>query len=131
MDMALYTINIETLKLQYSGAYNPLYIIRDNEIIQLKGDRQPVSIHINEKEFTNKTFQLKKDDILYSFSDGYVDEFGGKDGKKFKTKNFQNLLLKIHKNTLPEQRKILDKTITDWLEGYDQIDDILVIGIKI
>ena len=129
MDIALYSINTETLQLQYSGAFNPLYIIRDNEIIQLKADRQPVAIHIVEKAFTNNVFQLQSGDVLYSFSDGYVDQFGV-NGKKFKAKNFRKLLLDIHKKPFYEQKNILDKTIVEWHIGQPQIDDILVIGVK-
>ncbi len=131
MDMALYSIDMDNYSMQFAGAYNPVYIIRNEEIIVIKADRQPIAIYIKEKSFTNHTFQLQKNDIIYTFSDGYVDEFGGKEGKKFKTKKFKELLLNIHKKTLKEQKNILDKTITDWLKGYKQIDDILVIGVKI
>ena len=131
MDMAIYSINMDNYSMQYAGAYNPAYIIRNNEMKIIKADRQPIAVHIKEKDFINHTFQLQKSDIIYTFSDGYADEFGGEEGKKFKIKNFKKLLLDIHKKSLKEQHDILDDTITNWLRGYQQIDDILVIGVKI
>ena len=131
MDMALYAINKDTLKLQFAGAYNPLFIIRDNELIALKPDRQPIAIHVKEKDFTNTVFQLQTNDVLYSFSDGFIDQFGGEKGKKFMIKNFKKLLLDIHKKSFKEQKEILNNELINWSGNYDQLDDILVIGIKI
>lgn len=145
MDIALIIIDIETLELQYAGAYNPLYIIRKNksqdnnedentpdyELIQLKADRQPIGIHILEKEFTNHSFQLQKDDCLYSFSDGYVDQFGGETGEKFKAKRFKELLLSVQGKSMDEQKRILEQNFIKWKRDIAQIDDVLVMGIKI
>jgi len=131
MDMALYTINTKNLKMQFAGAYNPLFIIRNNKLITLKADRQPIAIHIKEKDFTNIDFQLQKNDVLYSFSDGFVDQFGGMQGKKFMIKNFKKLLLDIHKEPFDKQKIILNDILIKWIKGYEQLDDILIVGIKI
>lgn len=145
MDIALLIIDTETLELQYAGAYNPLYIIRKNkylnededenqgeyELIQIKADRQPIGIHLLEKEFTNHTFQLEKEDCLYSFSDGYIDQFGGETGGKFKTVRFKELLLSVQGKSMEEQKRILEQNFTKWKRDVAQIDDVLVMGIKI
>jgi len=152
MDIVLISIDNESLELQYSGANNPLYIIRKNGLgitnfdenpkietvqsddavlFEFKPDRQPVAVHIVEKEFTTRNFQLQKDDILYAGSDGYVDQFGGNKYKKFMSKNFKTLLLDNYTKPLSEQKNILNKTIEDWKNGYEQIDDILVVGVRI
>jgi serine phosphatase RsbU (regulator of sigma subunit) len=147
MDIALLIIDSETLELQYSGAYNPLYIIRANkgidlnnegidieqryEFIQLKADRQPIGIHLHERDFTNHVFQLQSGDNLYSFSDGYVDQFGGETGEKFKNKRFRDLLLSIQGKTMTEQKQILEHAFMRWKRDLAQIDDVLVMGIQI
>jgi serine phosphatase RsbU (regulator of sigma subunit) len=118
--------------MQFAGAYNPLYFIRNNELIQYKADRMPIGSHLVEKEsFTNHTIQLKKDDVFYLFSDGYIDQFGGEKSNKFSSKAFRKLLLDIHKKTMAEQHAILEKTFMDWQGNNNQIDDVLVIGCKI
>ncbi|OQY03597.1 MAG: hypothetical protein B6I20_04740 [Bacteroidetes bacterium 4572_117] len=135
MDIALYIINTKTLELQYSGAYNPLYIIReslDEKIETIKADRQPIGVHLIEKDFTNHKYQLQKNDRLYSFSDGYADQFGGKNGRKFRIENFKEVLLANYKKPMKEQKKILNSTLNNWMGStYEQIDDILVLGIKV
>lgn len=138
MDMAFYVIDSETLELQYSGAYNSLLIIRENrnidenkEIITLKGDRQPIAIHKIEKPFTNQKFQLQKGDSIYSFSDGYVDQFGGEYGKKMKMNRFKEILLSVSGKPMKEQKQLLENYFKKWSGKYRQIDDVLVIGVKI
>ncbi len=147
MDIALLIIDSETLMLQYAGAYNPLYIIRPNqeinlkdesididaryELIHLKADRQPIGIHLAEKEFTNHVFQLKNGDSLYSFSDGYVDQFGGETGEKFKSKRFKELLMSAQGKSMIEQKIILEQAFMKWKRDLAQIDDVLVMGIKV
>ncbi|MEN8120282.1 MAG: SpoIIE family protein phosphatase [Bacteroidota bacterium] len=135
MDIALCIINIETLELQYSGAYNPLYIIRENPEVELKilkADRQPIAFHRKEKNFTNHNFQLRKGDCLYLFSDGYSDQFGGEKGDKFRSENFREILLNIYKNPMSKQKVILDKTIATWMgQNYKQVDDVIVFGMRI
>ena len=132
MDMALCVLDTEYNIMQFAGAYNSLYLIRDGELQVYKADRQPVAIYMREKDFTNYEFEVKKDDCIYLFSDGYKDQFGGDRGHKYKSKRFNELLLSIHKKPMKEQRAILDKTITDWMgSNHEQLDDILVLGVKI
>ncbi|MDA3867476.1 MAG: SpoIIE family protein phosphatase [Salinivirgaceae bacterium] len=112
MDMALMIFDFESKKMEYAGANNPIYIIRNGELIILKPDKMPIGIHIQEKdEFRNQIFDIQKDDCYYAFSDGYVDQIGEKSNRKFMKKSFSELLLKIHKNPMSEQKQILNDTI--------------------
>ncbi len=132
MDIALCVVDLEKMKMQYAGAYNPMYLYRNNELIEVKADRMPIGIYIKEKEsFTNNEIDLKKGDTFYIFSDGYQDQFGGEDGSKFKTKNFKQLLQEIHQKPMVEQREILDKRIDEWRGKWEQVDDIIVLGVKV
>ncbi|MCK4663760.1 MAG: DUF4154 domain-containing protein [Bacteroidales bacterium] len=132
MDIALCVLDLDKNILQYSGAYNPLYLIRNKELLQFKADKMPIGIHIHkERPFTNHVIDIQKDDSIYIFSDGYVDQFGGEKNSKFKIKPFKQLLIDIQDKTMNEQKEILNKTIEKWKGSYDQIDDILVMGIKI
>jgi serine phosphatase RsbU (regulator of sigma subunit) len=134
INMALCIIDTENNKIEYSGAYNSLLIVRNTnkltDIIEFKGDRQPVAMHIEENTFTSKEFDLIENDTLYLFTDGYIDQFGGEEGKKFKLKNFKELLLEINEMPLAEQKQILDKKLTNWIDDDDQLDDILILGLK-
>lgn len=133
MDIAFCVIDKKKSIVEYAGAFNPLYIVRDDKISEVKGDRFSVGIDeelIHNQTFTNHMVGLEKEDVLYLFTDGYADQFGGQDGKKFKYRRFRHLLLNIHKLPMEEQRELLDKTIEDWRGEFEQIDDILVIGIK-
>jgi len=136
IDMALCVIDGKTNTLQYSGANNPLYLIRDNngapELTEYKADRMPLGYYQGtHKTFTNKDIQLEHGDVYYLFSDGFVDQKGGKDNKKYLSKNFKNLLIKIHQEPMRAQKNILDKTIADWMGNNSQIDDILVLGVRV
>ncbi len=132
MDIALCIIDLEEMKMQYAGAYNPLYLYRNNELIEYKADRMPIGIYVKEKEsFTNNLIDLQKGDVFYIASDGYQDQFGGEDGQKFKTKNYKELLLEIHQKPMAEQREILDKTIDEWRGEWEQVDDIIIVGIRV
>ena len=132
MDMALVIIDLETMQIQLAGAYNPLVLIRNNEIIEFKADRMPIGIYFKgDKPFKNHTSDIQKDDVMYMFSDGYVDQFGGKAGRKFMLRNFKTLLLEKHKLPLVAQKELLHTKINEWMKGYEQIDDILVVGLKI
>ena len=132
MDMALCALDLKTRKLQFAGAYNPLYLIQDGELIEIKADRMPIGFYPNEKpSFTNHEIQLKDGDIFYLFSDGYIDQFGGKHGFKFKTVNFQKLLLKNHQKPMIIQKELLEQELSNWMKGYDQTDDILVMGVRV
>ncbi len=131
MDMALCVFNPKTLELQYSGANNPLYHIRENVLTEIKADKMPVGINaIEEESFTNHSLQLKPGDIVYIFSDGYADQFGGPQNKKFKYGPLKELLIGISNQSMEKQRDELEKVITTWKGDEYQIDDILIFGIK-
>jgi serine phosphatase RsbU (regulator of sigma subunit) len=133
MDLALCTIDLKKKKLQYAGALNPLILIRDGELIQYKGDKIPIGTSIQGElsKYTNHLIDLKDGDCLYMFSDGYADQFGGPNNKKFLSKRFRALLFEIHGKPLDEQQQILVRTLEDWMGDVEQIDDIIVMGIKI
>jgi serine phosphatase RsbU (regulator of sigma subunit) len=150
MDMALVILDKESMELQYAGAYNPLYIFRtkdgqqgtlqdhpvtmENDLFQLfelKADRQPISIHEIETDFSTRTVRLQKGDTLYAFSDGYVDQRGGPRQKKFLSKNFKRFLLEIQPLTMQEQEETVADTLDDWMREIEQVDDILVMGIRV
>ena len=131
MDMALCVFNPQTNELQYSGANNPLYHIRKRVLTEIKADKMPVGINaIEENSFTNHSLQLIPGDIVYIFSDGYPDQFGGPLNKKFKYGPFKELLIRISDRSMEDQREELDQVITDWKGDDFQVDDILILGIK-
>ena len=129
MDIALCLLSDN--KLFFSGAHNPLWIIRHNSIIEFKADKQPVGQFSNAKKFTTHEISTLPGDLVYIFSDGYVDQFGGHKGKKFKTTSLKNLLLEINKLALHEQKKSLKKEFDRWKGALDQVDDVCIIGFKI
>ena len=132
MDMTLCALDYKKMKLQFAGAFNPLYVVRNGELLQYKADKFPVGAFVGEKrKFTNNVIDLKKGDMVYIFSDGYADQFGGPKGKKFMAGNFRELLLQTSKFPPQEQRRTLDETIENWRGQLEQVDDILIIGIKI
>ncbi|WP_170227947.1 tetratricopeptide repeat protein [Vicingus serpentipes] len=129
MDIAL--CSLEGNKLQYAGAHNPLWIIRNGEIIETKANKQPIGKFDNPEPYTTHSFDLQQGDSLYIFSDGYIDQFGGEKGKKFKVKAFRDLLLSIQDKTMEEQKTIIDEAFETWRGSLAQIDDVCVIGVKI
>ncbi len=132
VDIALCIIDTEKRKLQFAGAHNPLYIIKDNELKVIKGDRMPVSIHqYDHVSFTNHEMNFNENDVIYMFSDGYYDQIGGPDDHKYMSRNFKKLLLDIHDKPMQIQHQTLDDTIERWKGDNIQLDDILVIGIKL
>jgi len=132
MDIALVNIDREHSKLQFSGANNPIWIFRGQEIIEVNPDKRPIGYFKGlGLPFTNHSIELKKGDCVYLFTDGYADQFGGPRGKKFKYKTLSDLLSRINQKPCSEQKEILEKTFIDWKGNLDQIDDVLVIGIKI
>lgn len=133
MDIALVSINNDWTKLEYAGAYNPLYLVRDGELMQYQADKFPVGGYMGEKlkTFTRNEIDLVKGDVLYIFSDGFADQFGGPKERKFMVKRFRELLLKIHEEPMQEQKEILYQILEDWRGDLPQIDDILIIGIRI
>jgi len=132
MDIAMCVIDFDTQKLQFAGAYNPLYLVRNDELLHFKADKMPIGIYFKgDKAFSCQEIDIEKGDSIYVFSDGYVDQFGGEDNSKFKSKQFKQLLIDIQKHSMSDQKEILDKTIENWKGKNEQIDDILVMGIKL
>jgi serine phosphatase RsbU (regulator of sigma subunit) len=133
MDIALISIDFDKQILEYAGAFNPLYHIREDELNLIAADKFPVGAFLGEElnKFKDHRIELKTDDVFYIFSDGYADQFGGPRSKKFMTKRFREMLLANHKKPMKEQREILLKTIHEWMGEEPQVDDILVIGIRI
>ncbi len=131
MDMSLYIIKPDEKEIEFAGAFNPLYIIRGEELIELKADRMPIGIFDKDDHFTTHYFKPQQGDLLYTFSDGYASQFGGPNGKKFKFTRFKKLLLTIKDKSMEEQELLLHKALKNWMGiKYEQIDDILVIGVR-
>jgi len=157
IEIALCVIDIKKKELQYSGANTPIYLIRKNntnpvlsperrgisgrggkegangyKLMHIKADKMPIGIYENEvKPFTNYEIQLVKDDSIYLFSDGYVDQLGGLKRKTLRAKYFKQLLINIQDKTMQKQKKILEKKLETWKGDVEQIDDILVMGVRI
>jgi serine phosphatase RsbU (regulator of sigma subunit)/HAMP domain-containing protein len=132
MDIALCSIDMETMELEYSGAQNPVYIVRGNELIEMDADGFSIGSYVNgEREFTAKKFQLQTGDCIYGFSDGYADQFGGPFGKKFMRKQFRQLLLEINSLSMNQQHAALQQRFNDWKGDHEQVDDVLVVGVRI
>ncbi len=133
MDVSFCTIDFKSLELEYAGAFNPLFIIRNGELLQTKADKFPIGYFLGEqkKKFRNHDILLQTGDCIYIFSDGYADQFGGPFGKKFMAKHFRDLLLDVHKEPINLQKDILNRTFEDWRGNQEQVDDILIIGLKI
>ncbi|MBI4646687.1 MAG: SpoIIE family protein phosphatase [Bacteroidia bacterium] len=154
MDIALFVVNLETYNLEFSGANNPLYLIRKNSLpeiecnskleynnlvlYEIKGDGMPIGIYEKMEKFRCHSIDLLEDDRLYVFSDGFADQFGGPKGKKFKYKSFKQLLLETGALSMNEQKQAIGKALADWMayinpvtkRHFEQIDDICVIGLK-
>ena len=128
MDVAIVKIDLVSMKYQYAGAYNPLLIVRDNQIVEIKADK--LQLGQTKMQYKNNEGELQKNDMLYMSSDGYADQFSSS-GKKFMKKKFKELLASINQKSTNEQKSILEQTIYEWKNGYEQTDDILVMGIKI
>lgn len=132
MDIALCVIDLEKMEMEYSGAFNPLYLIRKGVLHETRGDKMPIGINaVVEKSFTNHCIKLKQGDLIYLFSDGYADQFGGPYNKKFKYNPLKELLVKISKKPLEAQKKDLERSFIKWKADCEQLDDVLLIGLKI
>lgn len=132
MDGALCLIDLEKRTVEYAGANNPLWIIKEasGELIEIKANKQPIGEFEFKKPFTNHTLELEKGDTIYIFSDGYVDQFGGPRGKKFKYKTLKQLLVANRNLNLDDQKSLLDQTFEDWRQDLEQLDDVCVIGVR-
>ncbi|MCE3279862.1 MAG: rsbU 7 [Bacteroidetes bacterium] len=133
MDIALCAINYKKSTMEFAGANNPLWLIRNDQIIEINGDKFPIGAFVGEElqKFTNHEWEIQKGDCIYIFTDGYADQFGGPKGKKFKYKQFHELLLKIHSKPMWEQKEILQRVNEEWQGELEQVDDVLIIGIRI
>lgn len=146
MDIAILTINKNENKLDFAGAMNPLFVIRDSRfdnisdsfmeeentrLYELKGDKMPAAIYVKMDPFKKTTINIEPDDKYYIFSDGYEDQFGGPKQRKFKRENLKKILLHIHQLPMNEQKQFLEKALDDWKGDFPQIDDILIIGFSI
>ncbi len=131
IDMALMIYDTTTRKLEFSGANNPLYIIRNGEMLEYKGNNMPVAYYEKMSDFTRYTIDMKQGDRVYMFTDGFPDQFGGPQGKKFKYRPFKDLLLEVHERPMEEQQRILSLIFDEWKGDLSQIDDVLVIGLRL
>ena len=132
MEMALCVVDIDNKQIQFSGAFRPMYLISDGELKVINGDRMPIGIY-NEEEvsFTNKEVPFKENDLIYLFTDGYVDQIGGPHRKTFKSKQFKELLKEIHHKAMKEQRSILREEHAIWGSGQEQTDDVMILGVQL
>ena len=131
IDIALCLIDLKKKNVQYAGAYSPLYLIREGKLKETKGDKMPIGIHARMEPFTNHNIKIQTGDSLYIFSDGYIDQFGGENDKRFTQRRFRKLLVDIYDKPMTDQKEILEKTLTEWQGKSDQIDDILVMGVRV
>lgn len=132
MDIALCAINLKKNIVEYAGAFRPLYIMRKGELLEIPANKFSIGGHRTiEKNFAGHRIKLEKDDLVYLFTDGYADQFGGAKGKKFKMKQFKTLLSTINDKPIADQLRIIDETMINWKNKFEQIDDILVMGLKI
>jgi len=118
-------------KLEYAGAHNPLWIVRNGALLETKANKQPIGKFDNLLPYTTHSFVLEKGDTVYIFSDGYPDQFGGEKGKKYKSGNFKKFLLSIQENSMEKQLTLLIEEFEKWRGSMEQIDDVCVIGLRI
>lgn len=131
MDIALCIFSRESMRLNFSGAFNSVHIVRDKELIVIKGDPQPIGIHPHENMFTSHQFDLRKGDSIYLFSDGFADQFGGEANRKYMSRNFKKLLSNIAHRPMAEQHEILQDQYHAWKQDQEQVDDVIVLGFRV
>jgi serine phosphatase RsbU (regulator of sigma subunit) len=131
MDICICLFDKANMTVHYSGAYNSLVQVTNNRLVEYKTDRMPVAVFLKDMNFTTKQIKVEKGDLLYLFSDGYHDQFGGRQNTKFMKKNFKDKLLEISILPMEQQRLVLDNTIEEYKGCNHQTDDIIVIGIRI
>ena len=133
MDIVICAIDYEKKLLHFSGANNSIYIVRNNELIELKGDRQAISAATDQekKPFSSQSLSIQSNDCIYLFTDGYSDQFGGERGKKFLDKRVKSLLVSMDAKNMQQQHDFLSQQFDAWRGDHDQVDDVLVIGFKI
>ena len=133
MDISICFLNMKEMTLQYAGAYNPMYLFRDGQLTIYRGDRFPVGMFVGEesKAFTNTEISVQKGDVVYIFSDGFADQFGGPKGKKLKLNGFRDILKELHDKPMNIQSELLALKLEDWMGKLEQVDDIVVMGVRI
>ena len=132
MDVAICSMDLKSMKLEFSGAKRPILILRKGELLQYTGDKFSIgSQYWDNESFTHHSISILTDDSIYLFSDGFVDQFGGENGKKIMTSNFKELLISIQNNKMREQGILLNEYFESWKGKNEQVDDVMVIGIKI
>jgi serine phosphatase RsbU (regulator of sigma subunit) len=132
MDASLIWINPEKTKMIYAGANRSIYVIRNLQLLELKPDKLSIGgNHLSNFEFSEQEIKIEKNDLVYLSTDGYADQFGGPNGKKFMTKRLKDLLIEIHLRPIEEQMAIIDSTFQNWKGSFEQVDDVLLVGIKI
>ncbi len=133
MDISLCSLSLSAGSLSWAGANNPLWIIRKglNSIEEIKADKQPIGKYRNPKPYTKHELTLQKGDSIYIFTDGFQDQFGGANNKKFKSANFKKLILAIQDKDMDEQKDIIEKTFGDWKGDFEQVDDVCIIGVRV
>jgi serine phosphatase RsbU (regulator of sigma subunit) len=131
IDMALVIYDTQARQLEFSGANNPIYVVRNGEMLEYKGNNMPVAYYEKMVDFTRYTIDMKQGDRIYMFTDGFPDQFGGPQGKKFKYRPFKDLLLEVHERPMEEQHRILSLIFEEWKGDLGQIDDVLVIGLRL
>jgi ligand-binding sensor domain-containing protein/serine phosphatase RsbU (regulator of sigma subunit) len=131
MDVALVVIDPQLDILEYAGAFNPLVILREGELIEYKADKMPIGKYVGEEgPFTNHKIQLEHEDMVYLYSDGFSDQFGGERGSKYKAKPFKRLLTRISTEPVKTQLDLLETEFNSWMGSEDQVDDVLIMGIR-
>lgn len=131
MDLALCCLNLNTYKLAYAGSHNPLYYIRNNELHVVKANRQPIGRFERRVPYTNHTIDMQPGDCIYLFSDGFIDQFGGSEDKRFSTKRFKKQLLDVQEAPMARQKELLEDALMAWMGKQKQIDDICVMGVRL
>ena len=132
MDVALAVFDSEKNSVSYSGAFRPMLLLRDHELIEFEANRYPIGFYADvEKIFVSKEIELKKEDTFYFFTDGYCDQFGGELKKKFNRKRFKELLLSLQGMEMEEQHSFLQYALLNWRQDEPQMDDVLVMGVRI
>ncbi len=133
MDLVMCNFDFMNSRIEYAGANNALYVFTNNELKEIKADKQAISGSTDDikKPYTNHKLQLQKGDVVYLFTDGYADQFGGPKGKKFKHKQLEQILVEVHNLPMNQQKQILDTRFEEWRGALEQVDDVTAIGVRI
>lgn len=131
MDITLCVFNKSDYNLKFAGANQFMYVIRDKKIHEYKGDTMPIALYDRMEDFKTTEINLKENDMIYMFSDGYADQIGGNNGKKYKYRKFRDLLIELSTYKVSEQKRLITKEFNEWKGSYEQVDDVIVMGIRI